>query len=67
MDVREAHNEPGVTELACDAVVASSHADMSRQDISHTHSSPSEIVGESAVMSLYDSRRSGKNSLRPTA
>ncbi|WOH93922.1 hypothetical protein [Corynebacterium urealyticum] len=56
MDVREPHNESGVTELACDAVVAFLTTPMrTRQDNSYTHSSPSEIVGESVAASLYDS------------
>ena len=56
MDVREPHNESGVTELACDAVVAFLTTPMrTRQDNSYTHSSPSEIVGGSVAASLYDS------------
>src|SRR5699024_1217452 len=55
MDVREPHNESGVTELACDAVVAFLTTPMrTRQDNSHTHSSPSEIVAESAAARRYD-------------
>lgn len=56
MDTAADYNAKGLRDLACDTVIAFLTTPMdSSQQNSYTHSSPSDLVGESVAASLYDS------------